>query len=187
MTKSTRVLSGTAKNVFLEGVVRSAVGDDHEARERLLKDLTEAIASLRVRIDAERGRRAISDWTERVLSIAETAAPDEGPEASASSASPIDALPATVPPDLVVDDSTGEFGEAAFDPYDPNVIVVLRTKGREAALQALSNIAQEANLRLLAREQQLGIPGDASSLSAIRDAIVTAAERRIANRRAAGS
>ena len=75
----------------------------------------------------------------------------------------------------------------AFDPYTPNVIVVIRTKGREAALAALQRIAAPANLRLLAREQQLGIEAELSAADEIRQAIVAAAERRIANRRAAAS
>lgn len=182
MTKSTRALSGAAKNVFLEGMVRSALGDDHDARERLLKELTEAIASLRVRVEAERGRRAISDWTERVLSVAEAAESDAAAEPAVTAAPP-----AAPQPEPRLDDSARERGAATFDPYEPNVIVVVRTKGREAALQALALIARESDLRLLAHEQQLGIPGDASGLPAIRDAIVSAAERRIANRRAAGS
>jgi hypothetical protein len=170
MTKTTRALSGAAKDTFLDGMVRSALGEDGDARDRLLKELTQAIASLRVRVEAERGRRAISDWTERVLSIAEEAAPQAVDEAPAATQE------AKPPP-----------AQATFDPYDPNVIVVVRTKGREAALTALTRISRESDLRLLAHEQQLGVPADASGLPAIRDAIVTAAERRIANRRAAGS
>ena len=42
-------------------------------------------------------------------------------------------------------------------------------------------------LRQLAREQQLGISADLAEASDIRLAIVAAAERRIANRRAAAS
>ncbi len=182
MTKSTRALSGAAKDTFLEGMVRSALGEDHEARERVLKELTEAIASLRVRVEAERGRRAISDWTERVLSVAEEAAPAPAPSvpsqdhgAAAETPQPAEAVAPPTPPN-----------EAPFDPYDPNVIVVVRTQGREAALTALARISRESDLRLLAHEQQLGIPGDAADLPAIRDAIVAAAERRIANRLAVG-
>jgi hypothetical protein len=181
MTKSTRALSGAAKDTFLEGMVRSALGEDSDARDRLLKELTQAIASLRVRVEAERGRRAISDWTERVLSIAEEAAP-AAPAAPAALRVVQETIVATEeaePPSAP--------SQATFDPYDPNVIVVVRTKGREAALKALAQISHESDLRLLAHEQQLGVPADASGLPAIRDAIVTAAERRIANRRAAGS
>lgn len=158
MSKTTRTLSGAAKNSFLKGVVKSALGDDHDARDRLMAELTAAIASLRVRVEAERGRKR------------QTAA-----QPSAAPASP-NLEPAATPPS----------SSKPFDPYSPNVIVVIRTRGRDAALTELTSIATEQNLRLLAREQQLGIPKDTMSLSEIRDAIIAAAERRIANRLAAG-
>ena len=76
---------------------------------------------------------------------------------------------------------------SGFDPFTPNVIVVLRMAGREKVLAALGQIAAVENLRLLAREQQLSIDPELISPTAIRAAIVSAAERRIANRRAAAS
>ena len=74
-----------------------------------------------------------------------------------------------------------------FDPYSPNVVVVVRTAGRERALAALSQIERVEHLRMLAREQQLSIEAELESAADIRAAIVSAAERRIANRRAAAS
>lgn len=73
-----------------------------------------------------------------------------------------------------------------FDPFTPNVVVVLRRGGKDQALTALQPIAPE-NLKLLAREQQLGIDPELTEAAEIRAAIVAAAERRIANRRAAAS
>jgi hypothetical protein len=72
-----------------------------------------------------------------------------------------------------------------FDPFSPNVVVVVRTSGREAALAALGGIDNAEHLRLLAREQRLTVSADTSSVADLRAAIVTAAERRIANRFAA--
>ena len=72
-----------------------------------------------------------------------------------------------------------------FDPFSPNVVVVVRTSGREAALAALVGIDNAEHLRLRAREQRLTISADSSSVADLRAAIVTAAERRIANRFAA--
>lgn len=80
-----------------------------------------------------------------------------------------------------------EPASSAFDPFTPNVIVVLRTGGREKVLAALSRIDAAENLKTLAREQQLGIDPELAIPDEIRAAIVTAAERRIANRRAAAS
>jgi hypothetical protein len=76
---------------------------------------------------------------------------------------------------------------APFDPFSPNVIVVVRKSGRDAALAALGPIDSVDDLRLLAREQRLAVPADPSSAGELRAAIVAAAERRIANRMAAAS
>jgi hypothetical protein len=72
-----------------------------------------------------------------------------------------------------------------FDPFCPNVIVVVRKSGRDAALAALGGIGSADHLHLLAREQRLAVPADLSSAEELRAAIVSAAERRIANRMAA--
>ena len=63
----------------------------------------------------------------------------------------------------------------------------MRKSGRDAALAALDAIDSPDNLRLLAREQRLTVGADAVSAAELRAAIVTAAERRIANRMAAAS
>jgi hypothetical protein len=74
---------------------------------------------------------------------------------------------------------------APFDPFSPNVIVAVRTSGREAALAALAAIESVDELRVLAREQRLTVPADPLSAPELRAAIIAAAERRIANRMAA--
>jgi len=74
-----------------------------------------------------------------------------------------------------------------FDPFTPNIIVVLRQGGSDAALAALATIESAEDLHTLAREQRLHIDDDLSSIAAIRLAIVTAAERRVANRMAAAT
>ena len=53
-----------------------------------------------------------------------------------------------------------------FDPYSPNVVLVLRKSGREAAL--LDVIENVENLRLLAREQRLNVGGDVASPAEMR-------------------
>lgn len=158
MSKNTRALSGAAKNTFLDGIVRSALGEDHAARDRLLEELTAAVASLRVRVEAERGRK--------------------GKKGRASE------VEVTLPPPAK--DVYSELAPGDFDPYSPNVIVVVRTKGRDAALAALASITREDQLRQLSHEQQLSIPPEVRTAADMRVAIVDAAERRIANRRAAG-
>ncbi|HRD75707.1 MAG TPA: hypothetical protein PK264_07205 [Hyphomicrobiaceae bacterium] len=72
-----------------------------------------------------------------------------------------------------------------FDPYSPNLVVVVRLAGRDAALAALAAIESPDDLRLLAREQQLSVEPSVATPAELRLAIVAAAEQRIANRRAA--
>ena len=86
--------------------------------------------------------------------------------------------------EAVVPDETAQ---PSFDPFTPNVIVVVRTGGRDRALDALARIDRIEHLRLLAREQQLSVAAGIGTLPELRRAIVAAAERRIANRRAAAS
>lgn len=90
----------------------------------------------------------------------------------------IEPLPASPPPPAAA---------PPFDPFSPNVIVVVRQSGRQAALEALAAITSLDDLRLLAREQRLALSADVASTADACAAIVTAAERRIANRMAAAS
>jgi hypothetical protein len=92
-----------------------------------------------------------------------------------------EASPPSAPTPTPVPDS------APFDPFNPNVVVVVRKSGRDAALAALGAIEGLDHLRLLAREQRLAVPANLGSAVELRAAIVSAAERRIANRMAAAS
>ena len=83
------------------------------------------------------------------------------------------------------EDAVDSGGMPGFDPFTPNVIVVLRREGREALLAQLIAVGRVEHLRLIAREQQLSIGDDVVTVAEIADALVTAAERRLANRRAA--
>jgi hypothetical protein len=78
-------------------------------------------------------------------------------------------------------------GHDEFDPFRPNVVVELRRHGREGAMAALSSIQAVDQLKRLAREQQLGIDPALRHPEDVRLAILAAAERRVAGRRAAAS
>lgn len=163
MARSKRFLTGAAKNAFLRQLLAAEAGLDEATRERLAQTLQSGIALISRRYavaPAQPPEAEAADVTDSMSAHAELAA--EGIEPAASDAEP-------------------------FDPYSPNVIVVFRTRGRDAALEELHSIDDVECLRLLAREQQLGIASDLADATAIRQAIVAAAERRIANRRAAAS
>lgn len=163
MHKSRRALSGGAKDMYLARAIAEQPGLDAATALSLARRLTEDIALVALK---------------RPVRLSE---PRSEPETEHQ--------PGAVAMMAVVDSELAETSAAAveFDPYSPNVIVVFRTHGREALLEALSAIDDTANLRLLAREQQLSLAVDLDDAAAIRAAIIEAAERRIANRRAAAS
>jgi hypothetical protein len=160
MARTKRLLNGAAKDAFLKSVLAAEPGLDAPTRERLARALQDAIALIGTRHAARPAAYAAAAPAPAACApapAAETAPPIAGPE------------------------------PGPFDPYSPNVIVVFRTRGRDAALEELHAIEDVECLRLLAREQQLGIASDLADPPSIRRAIVAAAERRVANRRAAAS
>lgn len=193
MAKSTRALSGAAKDAYLRRALATERGLDDEARVRLTLRLQEEIALVslkqRPRNPANRSKAASPQAeTPFAATRAQAPVPDGAAATEADCEGAAEVMEtATSQPSTVDHASPGSPGPVAFDPFSPNVIVVIRTRGREAVLEELHSIDDVDCLRLLAREQQLGIAGDLVSASDIRLAIVAAAERRIANRRAAAS
>lgn len=160
MAKTVNSLTGAAKDAYLRQLLASAAGN---ASGGGLEPLSE-------RLQAEITRVWVR--TSALADMANDAVQAGSDEAQAAELSSSDAA---------------ETCAAAFDPFTPNVIVVLRVSGREQVLAALGRISAADNLKLLAREQQLGIDPDLDGLDELRAAIVASAERRIANRRAAAS
>jgi len=168
MARRKRVLSGTAKDAFLRRLLAAEAGLDEATRSRLTESLQAAISLISTRQNAH-----------------DLAVPRSVP--ATPEAPPVASVPAAQhpPPQCSATETAATL--QPFDPFTPNVIVVFRTRGREAALEELESIAEIECLRLLAREQQLGIDVELADPREIRLAIVDAAERRIANRRAAAS
>lgn len=158
MSRKTKVLSGASQDAYFRRVLMSFPDLPEAARENLLARLRQEVAHLRVRAGATADAVAIESANE---AEAETVS-------ASAEAIEIEAAPAL-----------------HFDPFALNVIVTLRQQGRDAALEALNAIADAEHLRLLAREQRLSIDDALASSAELSAAIVTAAERRLANRRAA--
>lgn len=156
MTRKTKALSGASQDAYFRRVLKTYPGISEDARERIVRQLRGEIAQLRVRPGARE---------------AATAAEAEGAHAP-------EKVPQTGPP-------PAQPVAAPFDPFAVNVVVVLRTAGKQAALDALNAVGDADNLKLLAREQQLSVDADLASPAELSAAIVAAAERRVANRRAA--
>jgi hypothetical protein len=165
MHKKTRALSGASQDAYFRRVFKAYPNLSADERERLVRRLRQEIAQLRL-------RRSARDEADTPAAEAPASEPMAMP-GPAKTTAPAGAVLATA--------------SAPFDPFSPNVIVVVRTAGRDAALAALTAIDSPDNLRLLAREQRLAVAGDPASATDLRMAIVAAAERRIANRMAAAS
>jgi hypothetical protein len=155
--RNTKALSGAAQDAYFRRVLKAQVTLSEEAREQVVRSLKRDIAQLRLR------REPLPDGAIPTPPVAETRLA----AAVAPSAQP-DAPPAGT----------------NFDPFSPNIVVLLRTAGRAAVLAAIDSPEQ---LRLLAREQRLSVAPTLTSLDELRGAILSAAERRIANRMAAAS
>ena len=175
MRKKTKELSGASQDAYFRRVLKANPNLSADERDQLVRKLRQEVAQLRVRIEPRQG----GDPPPVVAAPAE-------PVASATARQPPPAIAseprAPPPPDPDPVPAT-----APFDPFSPNIVVVVRKSGRAAALAALDAIDSLDNLRLLAREQRLSVSADLSSAAEVRAAIVTAAERRIANRMAAAS
>lgn len=178
MRKKTKALSGASQDAYFRRVLKANPNLSADERDQLVQRLRQEVAQLRVRIEPRRER----DPPLVVIALAE----------------PV--VPATArPPPAIADEVRAQHSEPPlpicgpvaaaepFDPFSPNIVVVVRKSGRAAALAALDAIDSLDNLRLLAREQRLSVGADLASAAEVRAAIVTAAERRIANRMAAAS
>lgn len=161
MTRKTKALSGASQDAYFRRVLKTYPGISEDAREHIVRQLRGEIAQLRVRPGARE---------------AATAAEAEGADATKKSVPEAVAAPPIPPAEPVA---------APFDPFAINVVVVLRTAGKQAALDALNTVGDADNLKLLAREQQLSVDTALASPAELSAAIVAAAERRVANRRAA--
>ena len=175
MRKKTKALSGASQDAYFRRVLKANPNLSADERDQLVRKLRQEVAQLRVRLEPRQGgdpRPVVAASTEPVASAAAQQPP---PAIAAEPRAPPPPGPDPVPV------------TAPFDPFSPNIVVVVRKSGRAAALAALDAIDSLDNLRLLAREQRLSVSADLLSAAEVRTAIVTAAERRIANRMAAAS
>jgi hypothetical protein len=173
MRKKTKALSGASQDAYFRRVLKANQNLSAGERDQLVHKLRQEVAQLRVRIEPRQGGDPPPVVAASAEPVASAAAWQPPPAIAAEPRAPPVPDPAPTP--------------APFDPFSPNIVVVVRKSGRAAALAALDAIDNLDNLRLLAREQRLSVSADLSSAVEVRAAIVTAAERRIANRMAAAS
>ena len=171
MRKKTKALSGASQDAYFRRVLKANPNLSVDERDQLVRKLRQEVAQLRVRLEP----RQESTPPPAIAAPAEPATAITPQPPAAIAAEPPAPIPEPAP------------AAEPFDPFSPNIVVVVRKSGRAAALAALDAIDSLDNLRLLAREQRLSVSTDLASAADMRAAIVTAAVRRIANRMAAAS
>lgn len=184
--RASKPLYGGSKDAYFRRVLRAEPGVGAAASERILRRLSAEVVQVRLRV--EQPAAAAAADTVGGAADAISGEPTRGGAVAGESVEASEGAEAAVPPEgaaALDEPGPGDRPLPPFDPYNPNVVVVVRTAGRERALAALGSIDRVENLRLLAREQQLSVAADLATPAELRAAIVAAAERRIANRRAA--
>lgn len=172
MRTLTRKLSGPAKDRFFRRFFAEQSGVDAALAAALARRSAAVFTSVRVRRDAVAGR------TIGIRGARAEGAPVDTP-AVASTAVPENPAPAAPPT------------SAAFDAYAFGLVPVYQREGRDGLLARLSSVGESAHLRQMARAQQISLPqelrtGDVGA-DVLREAIVDAVAKRIADRRAAAS
>lgn len=204
MSRTTFRLKGAALKRCLHQVVASRGSVSESASERIAGDLAKLIASAEVRrITWSRLARKRRVAAEAKTQPAVTSSPKEivrrsrrGQNRKAVPQQPSATEPTPTAPDRPAHQpSDAMFVQAPpspdFDPYAFGLIPVYQREGSEGLRSKLDTIENVDHLRSLARAQQIGLPasirrGDVAADS-IRDAIISAVEKRIADRRAAAS
>lgn len=165
MARTTKQLSGAGKDKFLRGLIASELGIPSDAAATLEEKMCSAIADVRVRRDV---------WDER----------KHIPAANPVAITPSPAESAAAP--LTSADQTAT-DAAPFDPFSFSALAVLTKKGRAALAMQFAGIDNANHLHALAAAQHLTVDANLTELGPLREALVTATEARLAERRAAAS
>lgn len=170
MKRTTRKLSGPAKDRFFASFIAAEAGQDPKLAADLIARCQATFTSVRirrsVRFERMRARRAITP-------------PHEAQAAPAPAQPPVAPSPPSFPRGPVTD----------FDAYVFGLTPVYQREGRDGLLGRLEAITAVADLRAMAKAQQIVLPAEFRSgeveVGALRSAIADAVARRIADRRAA--
>lgn len=179
--KTTRKLSGPAKDRFFDRFF----GDDPELDEETAKKLSQrskaVFASVRVRktewpLHREIRRRVIAKTT----SVEKAAEPQ--PSKPAPAAAPAPKAPDPKP------QAAAAPTEPGFDPFAFGLVPVFKREGTEGLSAKLDEVSSVENLRAMAKAQQIVLPKDIrrgeAKIEAVRLAILAAVEQRVSDRKA---
>lgn len=178
MARTTRQLSGAGKDKFLRSLVaRAASGstDPSSIADALAREITE----VRVRRETWEVLQGSSPAAETVAA-APASAPVLAPDRAAAGAT-------ADGDDLAAAEAPSTEASPPFDPFAFSAVALLTRKGRSGLAQALDGIGRAEDLRRLAEAQHLVLPDGLADVALLREAVIAATERRIAERRAAAS
>ena len=159
MARTTKPMSGAGQKKFFRDLFRADGEVPAAAVERLADRCEAQIAEIRVRHTAMPIRTNV-----------------------AQKSAPLATAPHPAPPA-----QAGAEPQPAFDPFAFSVVALLAKKGKPALAARLAEIADPGELMAIAAAQHLGVDVTLLDIATLRDAIITGAERRIAERRAAAS
>ena len=117
------------------------------------------------------------------------ASEQKAPGVSAADAKKPAATPASAQPPASSSSPNAGGGapQAAFNPYAFSATVVLAKTGRDGLMKRLAEIKSTDQLKAFADAQHLGFDRKLSKIEDLRKALLTAAEQRLADRKAAAS
>ena len=162
MGRTTKQLSGAGKDKFLRGAIAGENSIAPDVARRLGDAMCSGIADIRVRREA---------WQ---------------PGAGTAGSSEDDASSAARPAAHATA-ATTTAAAATFDPFVFSALAVLTKQGAPALVDKLRSIPLTADLHALAKAQHLAVDAALTDLPALRMAILSATEQRLAERRAAAS
>jgi hypothetical protein len=189
MKRTTKKLTGKPLEQFLRRFFLSQPDIDEKTADALARAGRDAFASARVTAPALARRRHPLKRSSRpatrgdvVTKASSAAAPEEKTPAPAATSN----AAATAPP---ASPDTGTETAAPFDPYSIGLVPTFQREGADGLLTKLAEISSPDQLRKMARAQQVALPADLrrpeAQAAPIREAIVKAVAKRIADRRAA--
>ncbi|MGL4395080.1 MAG: hypothetical protein ACRCS9_00930 [Hyphomicrobium sp.] len=176
MTKATQLWPGERMRAFFVAHIRRETSLDDAAAAKLAAALSKAVNRLFVwEMPTERLPPLPAPGGNKLSKSGDRGLKASGPGAANGTA----ATTASV--------AVSASADAPFDPYAFSAMVVLAKTGRDGLAKRLAEIRSSDQLLKLADAQHLGIDRTLTRVDDLRKAIVTAAEQRLADRRAAAS
>lgn len=169
MTKGTQLWPNDRMRAFFHAHIRRETALDEKAAAKLTEALVKAVNRMLV-------------WEAPEISDAGAGAP---PRATGKAKHKVATGKITAEPKPA--GGKADAGDKPFDPYVFSAMVVLVKTGRDGLMKRLQDIKSAADLKVFAEAQHLAIDRNLAKLDELRKAIATAAERRLADRKAAAS